>query len=45
MAGLSHQAIVGLKDYSTPKESLVKSADYIRKRIKERLTSVINTVV
>jgi radical SAM superfamily enzyme YgiQ (UPF0313 family) len=44
-AGLSHQAIVGLKDYSTPKESLVKSVDYIRKRIKERLTSVINTVV
>jgi hypothetical protein len=45
MAGLTHNDIVGLKDYSTPKQKLIDSVAYIRSRIRQRLTSVVDTVI
>lgn len=45
MAGLSHSDIVGLRDYSTPKETLINAVEHIRRRIRERLGSVIHTVI
>jgi hypothetical protein len=42
---INYEDIIGLRDYTTSKETLVNAVEHIRNRIKERLRSVITTVI